>query len=66
MSKDKKIKSENALVSIFRHNWGILAALAVLFIFFSVTSPTFLKANNLSNILQQISMLCVCAVGPVA
>ena len=63
MSKDKKIKSENALVSIFRHNWGILAALAVLFIFFSVTSPTFLKANNLSNILQQISMLCVCAVG---
>lgn len=34
MSKDKKIKSENALVSIFRHNWGILAALAVLFIIF--------------------------------
>lgn len=29
MSKDKKIKSESALFSIFKHNWGILAALAV-------------------------------------
>ena len=63
MSKDKKIKSESALFSIFKHNWGILAALAVLFVFFSITSPTFLQANNLSNILQQISMLCVCSVG---
>lgn len=58
-----KTKSENAFVGIIKHNWGILLALIGLFVLFSVISPSFLQVKNLSNILQQISMLCVCSVG---
>lgn len=63
MEQKKKAKSNNPILGIIKHNWGILLALVGLFILFSVISPTFLQVKNLSNILQQISMLCVCSVG---
>lgn len=56
-------KNRNVFIEFLQRNWGILAALIVLFVFFSVTAPTFLQVKNISNILQQISMLCVCSVG---
>lgn len=56
-------RNRNLFMEFLQRNWGILAALIVLFVFFSVTAPTFLQVKNISNILQQISMLCVCSVG---
>jgi ribose/xylose/arabinose/galactoside ABC-type transport system permease subunit len=42
---------------------GLLVVLAVLFIFFSVTSPYFFTVRNLSNILGQISLALIAAIG---
>lgn len=42
---------------------GILACLVGLFIFFSVFSKAFLSTNNMINILRQISITGICAVG---
>jgi ribose/xylose/arabinose/galactoside ABC-type transport system permease subunit len=42
---------------------GLLVVFAVLFLIFSVASPYFFTARNLSNILGQISMTLVTAVG---
>jgi ribose/xylose/arabinose/galactoside ABC-type transport system permease subunit len=42
---------------------GLLVVFAVLFLIFSVASPYFLTVRNLSNILGQISMTLVAAVG---
>jgi len=42
---------------------GLLVMLAVLFVIFSVASPYFFTVRNLSNILGQISMTLVAAVG---
>ena len=42
---------------------GLLLVFAVLFIFFSVTSPYFFTVRNLSNILGQISLTLIAAIG---
>jgi len=42
---------------------GIFACLVGLFVFFSVFSKSFLSTNNMINILRQISITGICAVG---
>lgn len=44
-------------------NYGILMVLIVLFVFFSITSPNFLRPMNLFNILRQVSIVGISAVG---
>jgi simple sugar transport system permease protein len=45
------------------YNWGILAAVAVLVVFFGITTPAFLDPSNLVNILRSISIVTVIAIG---
>jgi ribose/xylose/arabinose/galactoside ABC-type transport system permease subunit len=42
---------------------GLLAVAVILFIFFSIGSPYFLTVRNLSNVLGQISITAISAVG---
>ena len=42
---------------------GVFLALILLIVFFSITSPYFLKLNNLINIIRQISLLGIIAMG---
>ncbi|MCF7944518.1 MAG: ABC transporter permease [Spirochaetia bacterium] len=42
---------------------GVLLALIILIVFFSFTSPFFLRVNNLINIVRQISLLGIIAMG---
>jgi ribose transport system permease protein/inositol transport system permease protein len=42
---------------------GIFACLVALFVFFSIFSKSFLSVNNMINILRQISITGICAVG---
>lgn len=42
---------------------GVFIALVLLIIFFSLTSPHFLKVNNLLNIVRQISLLGIISMG---
>lgn len=42
---------------------GVLGALLLLVVFFSITSPHFLKINNLLNIVRQISLMGIIAMG---
>lgn len=45
-------------------NWGVLLAIGVAFIFFSIAAPqSFLKASNFINILRSISITTVIAMG---
>ncbi|MGQ9787293.1 MAG: ABC transporter permease, partial [Anaerolineae bacterium] len=43
--------------------WGIVLVLIVLVVVLGVTSPVFLSANNLRNILQQVSTIGILATG---
>jgi len=43
--------------------YGIYAVLALLVVFFSIMSDTFLVPNNLFNVARQVSMLGIAAVG---
>lgn len=45
------------------NNMGIIIALIVMVIFFSVSTTSFLTPNNLANIARQISIVGICAVG---
>jgi ribose transport system permease protein len=43
--------------------YGIFFALIILIIFFALSEQAFLKINNIFNILRQVSIVGVCAVG---
>lgn len=43
--------------------YGILIALILLVVFFAIMAPSFLSINNLLNVLRQMSIIGVCAVG---
>jgi len=60
-SQNKRISILKRLFSI--SEIGLLISLAVLFIFFSIASPYFLTVRNISNILGQISLPLIAAVG---
>jgi ribose/xylose/arabinose/galactoside ABC-type transport system permease subunit len=52
------------LLNFFRlREQGIVLALIFLFIGFSLTTPHFLRATNLLNVLRQVSLLGIIAVG---
>jgi ribose transport system permease protein len=59
----KKNPFKNSSMSFFKTYGGILAGLIVLVILFSLSSPYFLKINNLVNIILQISIIAICAFG---
>jgi len=52
-----------ALLSAFRHYGGIVMALLVLLVFFSLMNPHFMTERNISNILQQIAVIAIAAFG---
>ncbi|MBE3595234.1 MAG: ABC transporter permease [Candidatus Carbobacillus altaicus] len=43
--------------------WGVVLAIIVLFIFFSIALPGFLSASNMISILRSISIVTVIAIG---
>lgn len=45
------------------NEYAIYIVLILLFIFFSIATPAFLNANNLINVIRQISMLGIASVG---
>ncbi len=59
------VKSFKVLIKIGNstREIGVFAALVLLVIFFSITSPYFLKVNNLLNIIRQISLLGIISMG---
>jgi len=52
-----------ALLSAFRQYGGIVMALLVLLVFFSMMNPHFMTERNISNILQQIAVIAIAAFG---
>jgi len=52
-----------ALLSVFGKYGGIVMALLVLLVFFSVMNPHFMTERNISNILQQIAVIAIAAFG---
>lgn len=61
MNENNGVK--NRLKAIEWSNMGILLALIVMCIFFSVATSAFLSTNNIANIARQISIVGICAVG---
>lgn len=54
------------MTRIARIDWGkygIVAALLLLIVFFTAAAPAFLSVNNVLNILRQVSIVGICAVG---
>lgn len=45
------------------NEYAIYVILVLLFLFFSIASPSFINANNLINVVRQISMLGIASVG---
>lgn len=45
------------------NEYAIYVVLVLLFLFFSIASPSFINANNLINVVRQISMLGIASVG---
>jgi len=59
-------KSERIAINKYNFDWsstGIIMALIVMCIIFSVTTKSFLSPNNFANISRQISIVGICAVG---
>lgn len=57
---DKSLKAQTITII---EKYGILAVLVLLMVFFSFKSEAFLTSDNLLNILRQISMLGIVAIG---
>jgi ribose/xylose/arabinose/galactoside ABC-type transport system permease subunit len=53
----------NLVLTLDIQRWGIVLVLIALVIILGVTSPVFLSANNLRNILQQVSTIGILATG---
>ena len=57
-------KKDGVLKRVFRVNeFGLLVTLIIIFVFFSISSKYFFTVRNLSNILGQISLPLISAVG---
>ncbi len=59
--RERKIHSISRLFSV--REIGVLIALILMFLFFSIASPHFFNANNIVNIIRQISLLGIMAMG---
>ena len=62
-NKTGKLSNSNFVVRYFRENGGIMIALLLLCAFFALNSEAFLTRKNLINVLRQISMNGIVAVG---
>jgi ABC-type uncharacterized transport system ATPase subunit len=63
-SRDGAAGKRNPLAAFFKvKQMGILSALVILVIVFSVSTPVFLTLDNLTNIVRQVSILGILAVG---
>jgi ribose/xylose/arabinose/galactoside ABC-type transport system permease subunit len=63
-SRDGAAGKRNPLAALFKvKELGILSALVILVIVFSVSTPVFLTLDNLTNIVRQVSILGILAVG---
>jgi ribose transport system permease protein len=67
-SRDRGVEGSNSVISAlkrFTHvkEFGVLVALLVLCAIIAIASPYFLKPNNLFNVLRQISIIGILAVG---
>lgn len=47
--------SENVFIGFLKANWGILAGLIGLCVVFAILSPNFMTADNILNVLRQVS-----------
>lgn len=56
------MKNKEKLVDFFS-KYGIMCVFVVMFIFFSIYAPNFLKLKNIFNVSRQIASLGICAVG---
>lgn len=61
--KIERLKKSNFLVRYFKENGGIIIALLLLCAFFALNSEAFLTRKNIINVLRQISMNGIIAVG---
>lgn len=57
------MKKESSKRKIEIGKFGVFIILAVIIVFFTVISDSFLKPNNLFNVARQVSMIGICAVG---
>ncbi|MCI9250868.1 MAG: ABC transporter permease [Lachnospiraceae bacterium] len=61
--KKKNYLIDNGIVSFVRRNMGILIGLAVLFLFLSIFTNSFLTAKNMLQVLRQICINALLAFG---
>jgi len=63
-SRDGAAGRANPLAAVFKvKELGILAGLVILVVVFSISTPVFLTLDNLMNIVRQVSILGILAVG---
>lgn len=58
-----KSKKKESSYKTFLSEYGIIFVLVILFAFFSLTAPSFLTIDNVFNILRQVSIVGIAAVG---
>jgi ribose/xylose/arabinose/galactoside ABC-type transport system permease subunit len=62
--QDGAVAKTGPLAAIFKvKELGIFAGLVILVVFFSIASPVFLTPDNLMNVVRQVSILGILAVG---
>ncbi len=63
-SQSKSIRKEGSIAHVINpQQWGVLLVLIGLVIIIGISSPVFLSARNIRNVLQQVSTLGVLSMG---
>ena len=63
-NQSKSIRKERGIVQVINpQQWGVLLVLIGLVIIIGISSPVFLSARNIRNVLQQVSTLGVVSMG---
>jgi ribose transport system permease protein len=63
-NQSKSIRKERSIVQVINpQQWGVLLVLIGLVIIIGISSPVFLSARNIRNVLQQVSTLGVVSMG---
>ena len=57
------MKNNRRISSINWHNYGVVIVFVLLFVVMSVASPAFLTARNLMNLVRQVAVIGVIAIG---
>ena len=61
MESKKKLDLDS--INKFLSKYAVILVVVVLFVFFSIRLDTFLTVKNVTNILRQVSIYGICAVG---